>query len=219
MENRFRVFLLALSAMLMLGPAGPVLAQTPFPQQEEEPIFQPKVERRKVDIAAIDTEDFEVGPFVGWMSIQDFGVNTVAGVRLSYHINEDLFAEGTLGATKADKTSYELLSGGSQILTPDQRDFTFYSISLGYNLFQGESFFGARKAFNSALYLIGGIGNTDFGGSERFTVNLGVGYRFLANDWLSFHLSLRDHFFEHDLFGADTTAHNWEASFSTMFFF
>ncbi|GAB4358399.1 MAG: hypothetical protein Kow006_26810 [Gammaproteobacteria bacterium] len=220
MENRVRVFLLIqLVAVLLSAFGSPAVAQTPLPQQEEEPIFQPQVERRQIDIAAIDTEDFEVGPFFGWMSIQDFGVNTLAGIRLAYHINEDLFAEATLGTTEADKTSFELLSGGVQILTPDQRDFTFYTLSLGYNLFQGESYFGAKKAFNSAIYLVGGIGNTDFGGSERFTGSLGVGYRFLATDWLSFHLTVRDHFFEHDLFGEDTMIHNWEATLSTMFFF
>ncbi len=219
MENRFRLFLLGLVGSVLWSLAGYAYAQAPFPQQEEEPIFQPKVERRSVDIAAIDTEDFEVGPFVGWLSIEDFGVNTVFGVRGAYHINEDLFAEISYGATQAEKTSFELLSGAAQLLTDSQRDYTYYNFSLGYNLFQGESFFGAKKAFNSAVYLIGGIGSTEFGGGDRFTVNLGVGYRFLANDWLSFHATVRDHFFDHDLFGVDKTAHNWEVSFSAMFFF
>lgn len=219
MENRFRLFLLSLAAALMLAVTHPAMAQAPAFQTEEEPLFEPRVERRAVDVAAIDAEDFETGPFVGWMSIEDFGVNTVVGARFAYHINEDLFAEASLGATKADETSYELLSGAAQILTESQRDYTYYEFSLGYNLFQGESYFGANRAFNSAVYLIGGIGSTEFAGSDRFTVNLGVGYRFLAKDWLSLHVVVRDHFFDHDLFGADKTAHNWEAAFSTMFFF
>ena len=219
MENRVRLFLLGLASSIALGFSGAAAAQTPLSTGEEESLFQPEVERRSVDVAAIDSEDFELGPFIGWMSIEDFGVNTVAGVRLAYHINEDLFAETAIGVTEADETSYELLSGAAQILTPSQRDYTYYNFSLGYNLFQGESYFGAKKAFNSAIYLIGGIGSTEFAGSDRFTVNLGVGYRFLANDWLSLQVTLRDHFFDHDLFGADKTAHNWEASFSTMIFF
>ena len=81
------------------------------------------------------------------------------------------------GRTDTDQTSFEDLSGGAQLLTDDERQLTYYNISLGWNVFPGEVFIGSGYAFNSALYLIGGVGNTDFGGDNHFTVNVGAGYR------------------------------------------
>lgn len=220
MENRLRLFLLSVALLGPIAPPGVVLAQSPTQLPgEEEPLFQPQVERRTVDISALDTENFEIGPFLGFLSIEDFGVNSVAGARLSYHITEDFFVDTSLGVSKADKTSYELLSGAAQLLTDAQRDYTYYNVSLGYNLFSGESFFGARRAFNSALYLLGGIGSTEFGGGDRFTVSAGLGYRFIATDWLAIHVMMRDHIFQHDLFGVDKTSHNFEVQSAIMFFF
>lgn len=219
MEDRLRLFLLSLMLLGFGGPAAAADAQAPAPLPEEEPLFQPQVERRAVDVSAIDTEDFELGPFLGYLSIEDFGVNPVYGARFAYHITEDFFLDATLGASKAQKTSYELLSGAAQLLTDSQRDYTYYDLSLGYNLFAGESYFGAKRAFNSSLYLLGGVGNTHFGGGNRYTVSAGLGYRFIATDWLAVHVLIRDHIFQHDLFGVDKTSHNIELQTAFTFFF
>ncbi len=224
MENWLRLLLLTLTLNLNLAGMGgaAVAADAPSPEQspaEEEPLFQPEVERRLVDVADIDTEDFELGPFVGYLSIEDFGVNTVFGARFAYHITEDFFVDASFGSSQAQETSYELLSGAAALLTDAQRDYTYYNVSLGYNLFAGESYFGAKRAFNSALYLLGGVGSTEFGGGDRYTVSFGVGYRFIATDWLAFHVLFRDHVFQHDLFGVDKTAQNLELQTAILFFF
>lgn len=190
-----------------------------FAQGTPEMVIQPELERQAINEARIDTEDWEVGGYAGLMSIEDFGVNTIIGARLAYHINRDFFIEGAYGKSQADRTSYEMLSGSVDLLTDDERDLTYYNVSLGYNLFPGEVFVRHKYAFNSDLYLIGGIGSTEFGGDDHYTVNFGAGYRFVATDWLAVHFDFRDHLFESDLLGTAKTTHNFEASAGLTVFF
>ena len=140
-------------------------------------------------------------------------------MRGDYHITEDFFAELALGTSEAGETSYETLSGGAQLLTDSQRDFTYYNISVGVNLLPGESFIGSRYAFNSALYLIAGVGNTEFADDSHFTVNIGAGYRFILNDTLAVHVDFKDYIFDSDLLGPDKTTHNLEATAGLSMFF
>ena len=83
----------------------------------------------------------------------------------------------------------------------------------------GEAFIGEGHAFNSALYLIAGVGNTEFADDSHFTVNVGAGYRFLVNDWVALHVDFRDHIFDSDLLGTDKTTHNLEATAGVSLFF
>ncbi len=222
MESRFCIFLLrSVAATVLAGLLGGCsLLHTEEPvYSESEPVIKPDIERRTITEADIDSEDFEAGIFAGVMSIEDFGSNTVYGARAGYHITEDFFAEASVGATKAGDTSYETLSGGAQVLTDSQRDLLYYNISLGYNLLPGESFFGGTHAFNSALYLIAGVGNTEFADDSHFTVNVGVGYRFLVNDWMTLHVDFKDHIFDSDLLGTDKTTHNLEGTAGLSLFF
>jgi len=189
------------------------------PYEDSEPVIKPDLERRTITEADIDSEDFEAGVFVGVMSTEDFGSNVVYGARLAYHITEDFFTEAAIGHTKVDKTSYEDLSGGAEILSDSERELTYYNISLGYNILPGEAFIGKGHAYNSALYLIAGIGNTDFADDNHFTVNVGAGYRFLLNDWIALHADFRDHIFDSDVLGKDKTMHNLEATGGISFFF
>ena len=160
-----------------------------------------------------------MGVYAGALSIEDFGTNFVYGTRAAYHITEDFFAEAAYGRSEADKTSYETLSGGAQLLTDSQRRFQYYNVSLGYNLLPGEAFIGSRHAFNTALYLIGGIGNTEFADDSHFTVNVGAGYRFLLTDWMALHADVRDYIFKSDLLGNDKTTNNLEFTGGFTFFF
>lgn len=222
MESRLRIFLLRsvlTLATLSLLPGCSWLRVDDAPQNDTAPVISPELERRTVTEADIDSEDFEVGAFVGVMSIEDFGSNVVYGARGAYHITEDFFAEATLGSTKAGETSFETLSGGARILTDSQRQLTYYNISLGYNILPGEAFIGKGHAFNSALYLIAGVGSTEFADDSHFTVNFGAGYRFLVTDWIALHVDFRDHIFKSDLLGKDKTTQNLEATTGISFFF
>jgi len=222
MESRFGIFLLkSICVLTLLGVLSgcSMLRVDDEPYDDSEPVIKPDIERRTITEADIDSEDFEAGAFVGVMSIEDFGSNVVYGARLAYHITEDFFTEAAIGHTKADKTSFENLSGGADILSDSQRELTYYNISLGYNILPGETFIGKGHAYNSALYVIAGIGNTDFADDNHFTVNVGAGYRFLLNDWIALRVDFRDHIFDSDLLGKDKTLHNLEATGGISFFF
>ncbi len=184
-----------------------------------EPLVVREPERRSVDVDAIDSEDWEIGVLAGVMSVEDFGSNSLFGVRLAYHVTEDLFVEGSFARTKLGRTSFERLSGGAELLTDDERDMTYYDVSVGYNLFPGESFLGSGVAFKGGLYLIAGAGSSEFGGDDRFTVSGGFGYRLIATDWLALRLDVRDHVFKSDLLGSDQTRHNLEFSGGLTVFF
>ena len=223
MESRVCIFLLkSLPWLLLLGlSSGCSLLHTgeTAVYSESEPVIEPNIERRKITEADIDSEDFAVGAFAGVMSIEDFGSNVVYGVRAAYHVTEDFFFEASAGATEADETSYETLSGGAQLLSGSERDLYYYNLSLGYNILPGESFIGGSHAFNSALYIIGGAGNTEFADDSHFTINIGAGYRLLLSDAVALHLDFKDHIFESDLLGSDKYTHNLEGTIGLSMFF
>ena len=226
MESRFRVLFLIVT---MIGLSGCAATKNLFgfgseeapPPTAEAPgqVIDPEVERREIKEPAIDREDFEIGPYVGIMSVEDFGADVVYGVRLAYHITEGFFVEGTVGRTDTGLTSFEELSGDARLLTGSEREYTYYNLNLGYNILPGEVFIGEGRAFNTNLYLTGGLGSTSFAGDDRFTVNFGFGYRFLLSDSIALHLDFRDHLFDIDLFGDEKTAHNLEAHFGFTVFF
>jgi len=186
---------------------------------EIESIVETETKRMEFNESKIDTEDFEISAYYGLLSVEDFGVNSVIGARLAYHINEDLFLEASYGMSTTQKTSFERLSGATQLLTEEERELTYYNVSLGYNILPGEAFISKRAVFNTALYIIGGAGSTRFAGDDRFTVNFGAGYRFLATDWFAIHLDVRDHMFEIDLLGEKKSTNNIEISGGLALFF
>jgi outer membrane beta-barrel protein len=187
---------------------------------DENPVVvEPQVERRNIRPARIDTENWEAGPYVGSLSVEDFEVNMAYGARLAYHINEDFFAEGIVGTSDAGLSSFERLSGSAPLLTDSERQFTYYSLAFGWNALPGEVFLGGKRALNSAIYLTLGAGSTKFAGGDRFTVTLGAGARVLVKDWLAAHLDIRDHVMEIDVLGKNKTAHNYEATLSLTAFF
>ena len=222
MESRIRVLflkgLLGLAVAMTAGGCSRVIdtIDEPF---GAEPVIDVDVERRKIRQPRIDTENFELGAYSGLMSVEDFGSGTVYGARLAYHITEGLFAEATYGQTTAGRTSFETLSGAVELLTPSQRRFRYYDLSVGYNVLPGEAFVGRNRAFSTALYVMAGAGSTEFAGDSRFTLSFGAGYRVLLTDWLSAHLLVRDHIFRTDLLGESKTVHNIEFTLGLGFFF
>lgn len=229
MESRIRVLLLIATSLALGGcslwPFGkkdrdaamPVEATTA--EGAAPAVVEPEVVRRKVKTPKIKNSDFEIGPYVGTYSTEDFGVNPVFGARLTYHISEDFFAEALIGRTDTSRTSFERLSGGADLLTDSERKLTYYNLGFGYNLFPGEVFIGRRRAFNSAFYVTAGVGSVKFAGDNRFSISVGAGYRLLLNDWLAAHLDVRDHLFEIDLLGSNKNTHNLETALGVTVYF
>jgi outer membrane beta-barrel protein len=189
-----------------------------LPTQQPQ-VVEPAVKRRDVEPAAIDTENFEAGLFVGTISIEDFGSSVVYGARAAYHFTEDLFAEASVGTAKAGKTSYEDLSGAAELLTDSERQYTYYDLAIGWNALPGEVFFGGKRAMPSAVYFTLGAGSTNFAGDDHFTVAVGSGFRLLVNDWVALHLDVRDHMFNSDLLGKDKLTQNLQVGLSLTAFF
>lgn len=234
METRARLLLLTL---VLLGTTGcasmwpwssrdrvdAVIEQQPLadesaPQQNPS-VIEPEVERREVKKPKVDSENFEIGAFAGVLSIEDFGSNPVYGVRAAYHVTEDFFFEASVGQSTAGKTSFETIGGDIELLTPDERRFTYYNLSLGYNFLPGEVYLGRNTAMNSSLYIIGGIGSTKFAGDQHFTLNFGAGYRVLPTDWLAIHLDVQNLMFQSDLLGEDKLTNNLGAWLGATVFF
>jgi outer membrane beta-barrel protein len=226
MESRFRVLFLAVAIVGLSGCAATKnlfgFGQEEAPPPSAEPpgqVIDPEVARREIKEPKIDREDFEIGAYVGIMGIEDFGSNVSYGVRLAYHVTEGFFVEGTVGQSEGDLTSFEVLSGGARLITDSERTMTYYNLNLGYNILPGEVFIGEGRAYNTNLYLIAGLGSTEFAGDDRFTVNVGAGYRFLLSDAIALHLDFRDHLFDIDLLGEEKTAHNLEGHLGFTVFF
>ncbi len=224
MEGRFRILFLTkiLSGMCILLVSSMAwsadVATDDDNDAAQQQVIQPQIERRTIDIDTIDTEDFEIAIFSGLYSAEDFGTNMVIGARVAYHVTENVFFEATYAKTDTSETSYERLSGGAPLLSDSDRELTYYNASVGFNLLPGEAFMGKGWAFNTALYVIGGVGNTSFANDDRFTVNFGAGYRFLATDWLAIHLDMRNHVFDMDLLGEKTTNNlEFTGGFSVFF--
>src|ERR1700679_3434206 len=192
-----------------------VVAEEP---QGEPTIVEPQVTRRVVKTPHIKAKDFEIGAYYGALSIQDFGANPLYGVRAAYHVSEDIFLEGFLARSKAGTTSLEDVFPDITVVSNSGRYFTYYDLDVGYNILPGEVFLGRGRAFNTALYVIVGIGAGRFAGQHQFAINFGVGTRVLVTYWLAVPLDVRDRVFEDNLFGVDENVHNIEGTLSLTTF-
>lgn len=244
METRLRVLLLTLASAALGGCAhlphvwpfhhgdkarGEPVTVPGESEEEEAPVgdepeqrpavIDQKVERRKIKVPKIDASNIEIGARYGEISIEDFGAAPLAGLQLDYHVTEDFYFEATYGRAKAGKTSFELLNGDVQLLTDAERQFTYYSLGLGYNFLPGEIFIGRKRAMTSALYLVGGIGSVKFAGQNNFAVNFGAGFRVLPTDWLAIHIGMEDLIFKSDLLGVDRLKNNLQGHIGATVFF
>jgi outer membrane beta-barrel protein len=194
-------------------------AETQSDAAEESVLIEPEINRREFDEAGIDANDFEIMLLAGFLSIEDFGVNSLLAVKLNYYVNEDIFIQFAIGESKGSETSFETLSGGAPLLTPAERELSYYSINIGYNLLPGEAFISDSTAYNTTFYLSAGVGNTEFAGDDRHTLNYGVGYRFLLNDFININTDFRNNLFDMDVFGENKGTNNLEFTVGVGFVF
>jgi outer membrane beta-barrel protein len=165
MENRFQhIFLnlkLALASLLLLGCQA-------WAQEEQQPPAGDHSDQK-----TINNEIFELGVAVGVINIADFNGEFTTGVSATFRASEDFFLQYNLLQADASASAYER----SQGKLFDDRTFLHYDLLVGYNILQGEFFPSGPKARLSALYLVGGVGDTQFGGEDSFTYTVGVGYQ------------------------------------------
>jgi outer membrane beta-barrel protein len=216
-EIRFRSIFLAVVFLVASAPLTEVQAQSD--EDEQTNLIEPWIERTEFDESLIDSDDFEIAVYGGYLAIEDFDTNVVVGVKVGYHVTEDFFVQASYGLSEAGETSFEKLSGGAPLLSDDERDLEYYLVSLGFNLFPGEAFVTDSTTFNTVFYLSAGVGTTTFAGDDRFTIVYGVGHRTLFADGFSLDIEMRDLIFEQDVFGEEESTNNLEFSVSLNLFF
>jgi outer membrane beta-barrel protein len=220
MDRGLHILLLSISSLAGALLSQAAAAQAPVGDAAATPqVVEPQIDRRNVKAPRIDAENFEAGAFVGTIAIEDFGSSMTYGARAAYHFTEDLFAEATVGTAKAGRTSYEDLSGSVELLTDSERQFTYYDLSVGWNVLPGEVFLGGRRAMPSSVYLSLGAGSTRFAGDDNFTLIAGAGLRLLVTDSIAAHLGVRDQMFESDLLGSKKLTQNLQFSLGLTAFF
>jgi outer membrane beta-barrel protein len=215
-----RFVILSMCWSCLISPAQQAAAAESGEKTDPVQVITPEVTPREVSEAKIDDESFEIGAYVGIINIDDFGSEPLFGVKASYHATEDFFLQLNYAISKAGNTSFEELSGENvRLLTDSERKYRYYNALIGYNIFPGEVFMTSSLTFNSAFYLVGGVGNTHFGGEDNFTTTLGTGYSIILRDWLSWQIDFRDHIFKTEIIKENDTTHNLELSTGLTIFF
>lgn len=211
MENWHKHFLL--TASLLSFSSGFCFAAEPVQ------VINPEIDRRQIEPEAIDTENIEIGIHYGMVTIEDFDSAETYVVRAALHVTEDFFFELSYSEATGDETSFEQISGGLPLYTDEDREFTQYNIALGWNALPGQVHVGDSYTFNSAFYVIGGIGTTEFLNDSWFTATIGAGYRVLLTDTFAWHIDVRDHIFDRETFGIEETTNNIEFTTGISLFF
>ena len=138
-----------LALLALTAAAAPAWAQEAKTATEQ--VIVPQVERREVKPPQYPSRDFAVGLFAGSYATENFGAAAVGGLRLSYHITEDIFVDAALGQSKVSDENYrQILPGG--IFANGSEKLSYYSVSAGYNVLPGEVFIGRGNALACLLY-------------------------------------------------------------------
>ena len=203
--------LFLLAAALAASGCSLLRSAPPADEPVEGPVpavIDPTLERREVVRPQIDTEDWEVGAFGGYLSVQDFGAESVYGARIAYHATEDIYLEGRYASSSISDTSFRRI--GAPIFAVEQEDLTAYDLSVGIMVLPGEVFLGTRWARTSGVYMSFGVGRVEFADRDSISYAFGFGLKVLPTDWLSLRLEARDTVFESDLLGENEWKHNFE---------
>ena len=223
MQNRKPLTPCALAALAALAlPAwgqGVAPSAAAPPEQSGAPqVIVPQVQRRDVPRPKYPSNDFAVGVYAGTYATQNFGASSVTGLRLSYHVTEDIFVDATLGRSKiSDEAFRRVLPGG--IFVDRTETLSYYALSAGYNLLPGEVFFGRNTAKATQGYILAGVGSTDFAGQKRQSLHAGFGLRLILADWFSVQTDVRDHIYSLDLLGQRQRTQNLEVTLGLTLFF
>jgi outer membrane beta-barrel protein len=204
--------------LVLLAAVTALPARAADERPANEQVIEPQVDRRVIKLPKFPSNDFEFGVFGGTYATENFGSSFLYGARLGYHITEDIFVEAAYGRTQiSDENFRQILPGG--VFPQPKETLTYYNLSAGYNILPGEVFIGKSYAKASALYLIGGIGSTNFLEQKRQTINFGLGLRVFLADWAAVQVDMRDHVFSLDLLGKRQNTQNLELSAGLTFFF
>jgi outer membrane beta-barrel protein len=219
MKPASQLFLLLAAAVAMSG-CSLLRGDPPADDPVEGPVpavIDPALERREILRPEVDTEDWEIGAFLGVLSVEDFGTDAVYGLRLAYHATEDIFLEGRYASSTVSDTSFRRL--GAPVFEAEEEDLTAYDLSVGIMVLPGEVFLGKSWARTSGVYMSFGVGRVEFADLDSISYAFGFGLEVVPTDWLSLRLEARDNVFESDLLGENEWKHNFEINLGFGVFF
>lgn len=144
----------------------------------------------------VKPEVIDASVALGVLSIEDFTSELAVGVSASFLASEDLFIEYNFLATSISESAFENNEAFTTFTLGEGRRFRHYDLLLGYNLFQTEFLVSDGKSILSKLYLVAGVGDTQFGEEDNFTYTLGVGYRVRLTEKLFFKMDYRNHIYD-----------------------
>ncbi len=198
-----------------------VLSTTAWAQSSKpasEQVVVPEVARRDIQPPRYPSNDFMLGAFIGSYSTENFGTSLVYGIKLGYTITEDIFVEAVYAQTTVSDDAFRQILPGGIFADPSEK-LSYYNLSAGYNILPGEVFIGRARALPSALYLIGGVGSTNFAGQNNATFNFGMGWRVWLKDSFALQVDVRDHVFSLDILGQRQSTQNLEFTGGLSFYF
>lgn len=181
-------------------------------------IIEPKKDVPVAKSAAIDDEQFELGLFAGFLSIEEFNTNPVWGASLTYHIAPRFIAQINYGFSEIDRSNTEA-DAGEGINFVSTRDVEYYNILAGYRLLRGRSFIGKQQKYNSDLYLLLGVGSLELSDNSNSSIVFGTSYRTVLTDELTFNIDFRGHLADLEFANTETSSFNTELSFGLNFLF
>jgi outer membrane beta-barrel protein len=201
MANRFQRVLLILAALIVL------------------PSVHSQTVNTTDSVNDLDREVFSLGLFAGFINVGDFSGELGFGLTGTFLASEDFFLQYNYLQADIPVSSGEK-NNPSNFFEGDDRTFVHYDLLLGYNLFQGEMYPSEGVANLSTFYLVGGIGDTQFGGEESFTYTAGLGYQVaLTRRWI-WHVDYRAYFYESSLIrGVESTTQNSQFTSGISFTF
>lgn len=205
--------------LLIKAVVVPLLLLGYMPASFAEQVIEADIDRRDIQAPSIRSDDIEGGMFFGILSVENFGSNSVSGLRLAYHITEDFFVETTYGKSTVSDAIIRDEIGQGPFPDGEEQDLYYYNISGGINLFPGELFLLGKWPVGSAVYLKMGIGTVHLV-EDKQAFNFGFGLRLLPYDWMAVHINMEDLIFEQDfLAGQNSTTHNFQLHTGVTFFF
>ena len=204
------------AALLMLGVTPFAVAHLEDEAAEKE-VTPVDLEREEITVPFIDTENAEIMLFAGFLNFDNFNTRASYGASLAYHVSEDWFIEATY--LESEVSDFELRSFGSPQLPSVDEPVYYTSLNVGMNMLPGEIYLLDKYALSSTFYLLGGLGSMNFADDDKFTFNLGFGYRVYLTDWLSLRLEGRDHIFKNTIADEEEFRHNFEVRFGVSMFF
>jgi outer membrane beta-barrel protein len=212
--------LLARASLLLATLAAlPAVAQVaPPPAAGSDQVIVPEVQRREVHKPHYGSNDFSLSLFAGSYQAQNFGSSGVTGLRLGYHVTEDVFVEASVARTRVNDNSFRQILPGGVFPTPTQT-LSYYDVVAGYNVLSGEAFFGRNTAKVFQGYLLAGVGNTTLVQQKHQTIVLGFGVRVVLTDHVVLQTDLREHMYSLDLLGQRQSTRNPEVSAALTFYF